>query len=88
MNDSMRRLLALTAVLVAACGGGPPPPPDQMAEQVARLDRVIPIVEELRVTDFENSAWCRNLGYARGAFGDLQQTRLDDPWWFVLTPDD
>ena len=33
----------------------------------------MPIVEELRVTDFEDSPYCRNLAYARGAFGDLGQ---------------
>ena len=44
-----------------------------MSADVARLDAVVPIVEELRVTDFEDSAHCRNLGYARGAFGKLDE---------------
>jgi hypothetical protein len=44
-----------------------------MAAEVARLAEVVPIVEELRVADFENSARCRNLGYARGAFGHLDE---------------
>jgi hypothetical protein len=44
-----------------------------MTVEVARLDAVLPIVEELQLTDFEDSPYCRNLGYARGAFGDLGQ---------------
>ena len=64
-------LLAATT-LVVACGGAPPAP-DRLAAEVGRLDAVLSIVEELRATDFEDSAQCRNLGYARGAFGDLAQ---------------
>jgi hypothetical protein len=42
-----------------------------MADEVARLDAVIPVMAELQVTDYEGSEHCRNLGYARGAFGDV-----------------
>jgi hypothetical protein len=62
-----------TAVLVAACVGGGPPQPDQMPADVARLEAVLPLLEELRVTDFEDSPYCLNLGYGRGAFGHLAQ---------------
>jgi len=44
-----------------------------MAADVSRLGEVVAIVEELRVTDFENSEHCMNLGYARGAFGFLDE---------------
>lgn len=64
----------LTTVLLAAgCASGGLPPPNQMAADVGRLDAVLPILEELRVTDFEASPFCRNLAYARGVFADLAQ---------------
>ena len=69
---STNAVVAAATLFVAACGGGPPQP-DRLAADVARLDEILPIVEELRATDFEASAQCRNLGYARGAFGDLAQ---------------
>ena len=62
--------VAMATLAVAACSSSPPPP-DELTAAAARLDAVIPIVEALRVTDFEASADCRNLGYARGAFGDM-----------------
>ena len=40
---------------------------------MAELDAVVPVIEELGVTDFEASPYCRNLAYARGTFGDLAQ---------------
>jgi hypothetical protein len=58
------------ALFVLACGGDPVPPVARMADEVTRLDAVIPIIAELRVTDYERSRDCRTLGYARGAFGD------------------
>jgi len=63
--------MAVTLVLIACAGG--PPAPDRMATDVERLDAVIPVIAELRATDFEDSEQCRNLGYARGAFGDLAE---------------
>jgi hypothetical protein len=70
-----RRTIALAAAagLMAVACGSDPAPLERMAAQVARLDEVVPIVEELRATDFENSAHCRNLAYARGAFGFLEE---------------
>ena len=72
--DAIRRVAAIAAaaLVAVACGGGPAPL-DQRPAEVARLEGVVPIVEELRVTDFENSARCRNLAYVRGAFGDLEE---------------
>jgi hypothetical protein len=61
------------ALLVLACSGDPRPPLGRMSDEVARLHAVIPIMAELRVTDYESSDQCRNLGYARGAFGDAGQ---------------
>ncbi len=62
------------ALLIVACvGDASPPPPDRMAAEVTRLGQVIPIVNELQVTDFEDSPYCRNLAYVRGTFGDLAQ---------------
>jgi hypothetical protein len=63
--------VAITALALAACGG--PPAPEQMAAEVTGLGAVVPILEELQVTDFEASPFCRNLAYARGTFGDLSQ---------------
>jgi hypothetical protein len=65
-------LAAVAAWLVVACTSGQPPI-TRMAAEVARLGAAVSIVEELRVTDFEDSPYCRNLGYARGAFGHLEQ---------------
>ena len=65
-------IIALAALVVAACSSAPVLP-GEMAADVGRLQTVVPIVEELRVSDFENSPYCRNLGYARGVFGDLAQ---------------
>jgi hypothetical protein len=64
------------AVAAAACSPAPPPQGRRAAE-VARLAAAIPLIEELRVTDFENSAWCRNLGYERGAFGFPDEVGCD-----------
>jgi hypothetical protein len=64
--------LAALVLAVAACADQRPTP-QQMAADVARLDAVVPVLEDLRVTDFEDSAFCRNLAYARGAFGNLAQ---------------
>ncbi len=66
-------LIVASMLLAAACGGDPAPPPGQMAADVARLDEVVAIVQELQVTDFEQSAWCTNLAYERGTFGMLEQ---------------
>ena len=60
------------ALMLAACGSRPPTP-DQMTADAAALQGVVPVMEALRITDFEESPWCRNLGYERGAFGDLTQ---------------
>lgn len=75
MNVPRRCLaVALAAFLTtAACVGGGLPPANQMAADVGRLDAVLPILEELRVTDFEASPFCRNLAYARGVYADLAQ---------------
>ena len=72
VGGSTIALVAVVMALAVACAGGPPQP-DRMATDVAQLDSVIPIVAELRATDFEDSEHCQNLGYARGAFGDLAQ---------------
>jgi hypothetical protein len=71
--DPLRRCLA-QAILVAAmaasavaCASGPPSP-DQMAATVVRLDAVVPIVADLHVIGFEDSAYCRSLDYERGTF--------------------
>jgi hypothetical protein len=64
----MRAWLVLAAASIAACGAPQPPPPDQMAADVARLQAVVPLAEELRVTDFENLPYCRRVDYARGTF--------------------
>ena len=65
--------LGLAGSLVLAACGGRQPTPDEMAADAAALQALVPVVEALQVTDFEQSPWCRNLGYARGAFGDLTQ---------------
>jgi hypothetical protein len=44
-----------------------------MAADVRQIDDIVPLVEELRVTDFEASERCSNLAYQRGAFGHLEQ---------------
>ncbi len=70
------RLLAsalIAALAAAACAGGDLPQPNQMAADAGRLDALVPLLEELQVTDFEASPYCLNLGYARGAFGHLGQ---------------
>lgn len=68
------RAIALVAVALStvACGAGPPAP-DRMAAEASRLGEVVPILERLGLTDFEDSAWCRNLANERGAFGNLDQ---------------
>jgi hypothetical protein len=71
-----RRVLAvalLAAIATLGCGGGLPQQPSKLAADVAALDAVVPLLEELRVTDFEASPYCRNLAYRRGAFGHLAQ---------------
>jgi hypothetical protein len=67
--------LAMLTVLVAlGCGGGGlPQQPGKLAADAAALDAVVPLLEELRVTDFEASPYCRNIAYLRGAFGHLDQ---------------
>jgi hypothetical protein len=72
MPTSSRSIVAFAALALAACSSGPVLPGD-MAADVGRLESVVPLVEELRASDFENSPYCRNLGYARGVFGDLAQ---------------
>lgn len=71
----MRVGLAMVAslVLVACGGGGTAPPLDRLIADVRRLDEVVPVIEGLRVTHYENSVECANLGYARGDFGNLEQ---------------
>jgi hypothetical protein len=64
-------IAAAAGLLVVACGSGLIRPSHQrMAMDVLRLADVLPLVEELRVTDFENNARCRIVAYARGSFGD------------------
>ena len=64
--------MAALLLWVAGCASQQPSP-QQMAAEVARLDALVPVLENLRVTDFENSVFCRNLAYARGAFGNLAE---------------
>ena len=63
-------LAVVAGVLLAGCWLLPRPTPSA-AEQIraaAALRRVFPILEELRVTDYRNQDWCKNLAYARGWF--------------------
>jgi hypothetical protein len=66
-------LAVLAALVTLGCGGGLPQRPSKLAADVAALDAVVPLLEELRVTDFEASPYCLNLAYVRGAFGHLAQ---------------
>jgi hypothetical protein len=58
--------VALTALL-AGCGGGPPDP-QAMGIAAASLDRVLPLVEDLQLTDAELGPPCPSLSYPRGTF--------------------
>lgn len=66
-------LLLGASLIVGACAPAGPPPINEMAGDVGRLEAVLPLVEELRATDFEDSPYCQNLAYARGSFGDMTQ---------------
>ena len=64
-----RRSKALAAVvaglIVAGCGSGLlRPSPERMATDVAGLADVVPLVEALRLTDFEDDGTCTIAAYA------------------------
>jgi hypothetical protein len=61
---------ALAAVIAVVCACsllGGRPSSEQMTVQVARLTLVLPLLEELRVSEFERGR-CQVLVYGRGAF--------------------
>lgn len=72
MRRSSLQNVALAAVafgMVAGCTWSRPDPgPAQMAAEVARLEQVLPVLQELRVTSFTAEDGCSWLVYVRGAF--------------------
>jgi hypothetical protein len=68
--------LVTSAMLVLGCAGGPPAP-DQQLGDVTRLEAVVPLVSELHVIGFENSAHCRSLEYERGTFSAVVEGGCD-----------
>lgn len=83
-------MLILLGTLAAGCvlGGDPTPPPDRMARDVAGLEHVLDVVEELRVTEYIGHPDCEEIVYPRGTFvgrtdgeiciADLTQPALDE----------
>lgn len=70
-------LALVLAAVVTACGA--PEPAQRPAEDVARLEAVIPVLEDLGAADFEDSPYCRALGYRRGQFGILDEAGCERP---------
>jgi hypothetical protein len=71
--------IALLAALGLAACDSTPRPPEQPGAAVARLEAALPLIEQLGVTDFEDSPFCRNLGYQRGDFGHLGEAGCARP---------
>jgi hypothetical protein len=61
--------LILLATLVLAGCGGREPSQGELKQQVAALSTTLPLLQELGVTDFENS-YCQGLAYSRGQFSN------------------
>jgi hypothetical protein len=71
MGERRRSVAWITsaAILFAACTIGTAiPDPAQMAGDVGRLSQALPVLEDLAVTDFEETGLCTVIGYARGSF--------------------
>jgi hypothetical protein len=66
------RLVVLTAIVVVAsgCVFVSEPGVQQMSDEVQRLERAFPVLEELRVAGFREQDWCQFLDYPRGAFSN------------------
>jgi hypothetical protein len=73
----MRRTLVsliLVAASVAACFHVAQPGAARKSRDVAALAEVLPVLDELRVTNWRDQDWCTDFAYRRGRF-----LRSDDP---------
>jgi hypothetical protein len=71
MTRSIGRIVAVLATVaaVAAClPAASAPGPRQMALEAERIQRIMPLLDELGVTQFTNEDGCAWLIYARGGF--------------------
>jgi hypothetical protein len=65
--------LILLATLVLGGCSGREPSQDELKQQVTALSTTLPLLQELGVTDFENS-YCQGLVYRRGQFSSTPGT--------------
>jgi hypothetical protein len=68
VNRSTIAFLAVVAFLFAGCIHATEPNADRKARDVAALAAVLPLIDELGVSEWRDDDWCRDFVYDRGHF--------------------